>query len=166
MLDSIDLNVGDTLMIASNVGGTANMYTWVKGEDTVIDGQTEAGLQIDSVVVEDSGSYYVLVQNTTVPGLDIFSEPTVVNVTPPSGVDEVPFEGLKVLGNPVNERLVITSDELISQVSIFSVDGQLIYRQFPASNNVDIDIATYTSGLYLVMLQNETKYQIIKIAKD
>jgi Leucine-rich repeat (LRR) protein len=166
MADTIDLNTGDTLTISAEVGGSANMYTWVKGVDEVIDGQTEASLQIDSVTVDDSGSYFVLVQNATVPGLDIFSEATVVNVSPPSGVDEVPFEGLKVLGNPVDQRLLISSDELITQVSVFSVDGQLIYRQFPASNNVDIDMATYTSGLYVVMLQNETKYQIIKIAKD
>ena len=166
MLDTINLNSGDTLSLSVAVGGTANTYMWVKGEDTVIDGATESSFHIDSVDVDDAGSYYAFIQNTIVTGLDIFSERTEVTVAPPSGVDEIDFEGLQVLGNPVDDRLQIKSDELIHMVSVFNANGQLVSRtSYNDARNVQVEMSNFTSGLYYVMLQNDIKYQTIKVVK-
>lgn len=71
---AIDLMMGETLNLSVDVGGSANIYTWITGEDTVIEGATETTYQKEGVTVEDALSYKALIQSNLVPGLDIFSE--------------------------------------------------------------------------------------------
>ncbi|GLR17892.1 T9SS type A sorting domain-containing protein [Portibacter lacus] len=161
----LELNSGDTLRLAVNVGGTANTYTWFKGEDDVIAGATESNLQIDSVAVEDSGEYGAFVQNTLVPGLDIFSNKFTVTVTPPSGTEEIDFEGLKVYGNPVNERIILTSDENISDLFVYDVNGKMVMKFDVNAQNVDVNVTGLNAGLYIILIANDAKYQTIKFVK-
>ena len=167
MAQMIDLNSGDTLKLGYEVGGSANMYMWILGEDMVIDGATEANFQIDSVSVDDSGDYKVMIQSTLVPGLDIFSEPQTVLVTPPSGLEEVDFKGLRVLGNPVGENVIITSDEAIQNMYLYDIDGKLLNQKLNVNaTNVSMNVTGLTSGIYVLIVSNDSKYQTIKLIKN
>ncbi len=168
------MRVGDKAIAIGNALGEFDTTVTVRVNNLLdteyiadaIDGAEASTYQNDSVTVDDSGMYMARVQNTIVTGLEILTETTTVTVLAPSGVHEVPFEGLKVLGNPVGEKLLIKSDELISQVSVFSVDGQLVARQFNDANDVNLNMTGYRSGVYLVVIQNESKYQTIKVVKE
>ncbi|WP_235296268.1 T9SS type A sorting domain-containing protein [Portibacter marinus] len=162
---ALDLDTGDTLAISVNVGGSSNVYTWIKGEDMVVEGAEEATLQIDSVTTEDSGSYFALVQSPLVPGLDIFSEPTTVSVAPPSGLVELTFDGLKIYGNPVGEKVRIQSEEVIGKVSVFNAAGQLVFRQSYNAKDIQLNLGHLHAGLYHIMLQDDQKYQTISVVK-
>lgn len=167
MAGMMDLNSGDTLRLTSDVGGSANIYTWIIGEDTVIDGATEANYQKDSVTVDDSGDYRVLVQSELVPGLDIFTEPIAVTVTPPSGLEEVDFKGLRVLGNPVVDRVLITSDEAIQDMFLYNLDGKLVnQRRNINTTSINMNVTGLNSGIYFLVVSNDVKYQTIKLVKE
>ena len=73
-----------SLDLSVEVGGTANIYQWVKdGAD--IPGATGDTLSISPVTNPDHGSYIVRVTNTLVTGLTLYSRPihvTVINIAP------------------------------------------------------------------------------------
>ena len=65
---------GSEVTLTSGVGGTANVYTWLKGGADVV--ATTADYTIDAFdAATHSGSYSAIVQSGLVPGLDIFVAP-------------------------------------------------------------------------------------------
>jgi hypothetical protein len=162
--DSIVLNIGDTLTLSIDIGGTANMYTWIKDEIS-IDGATEAMYQNDSVTIEDTGNYSALVQNNLVPGLDIFRAITNVTVNNSTGLEEIPFNGLRVLGNPFGDKIIISSEETIENLHLYDLNGRLLMRNFINSNTAEIDATGLNAGMYIILISNDQKYQTIKMVK-
>ncbi|MEE9466379.1 MAG: T9SS type A sorting domain-containing protein [Candidatus Neomarinimicrobiota bacterium] len=67
------------LTISVPVGGTANVYQWMK-DGVDIPGATGDTLRIFSVAYADSGSYVLRLTNTIVPDLTLYSRPTRLKV--------------------------------------------------------------------------------------
>ena len=67
-------DAGSMVTLTSNVGGSDNIYSWIKGEADVVG--SEADLTIDAFdAATNSGRYSALVQSGLVPGLDIVVAP-------------------------------------------------------------------------------------------
>ena len=83
--------------------------------------------------------------------------------------EEVKHDNLIIHSNPVSDRLVLsgfTMDMDISQVSIFTIDGQQVMSMPFDSNRtkVDLDIARLGSGIYVLKL-NGASPQAIRFVK-
>ena len=163
METSLDLAPGDTLSLAVEVGGSANIYSWIKGADEVVG--EEASYQVDSVGADDAGDYMLLVQSSLVPGLDIFSELYTVTIGGATGIDEQYFGDIRVLGNPVGDDLRIEADEMIERINIYNVGGQEIHQELVQSKYISIPVGHFSPGIYFVTLRAGQKYRTIKISK-
>jgi len=162
---TIELMAGETLSLSVDVGGTANSYTWIIGEDAVIDGATEATYEKEGVTTDDAVKYKVLVQNSIVTGLDIFSEFFSVIVDGVSSIEEPQFAGLKILGNPVANELRLEADEKIELIHIVDVAGKVVKQQRVNSTSVQVQVNELQAGVYFVVLSTEGEFHTVRIVK-
>ena len=162
---TIELMAGDTLRLSIDVGGTANSYQWIIGEEDLIDGATEAMYQKDDVTAADAVKYRALIQNSLVPGLDLFSEFFSVTVDGVSGIQEQEFEGLKVLGNPVGHLLRIEANENIERLSLFDMTGRLLEERSINSQSLSLPVDHLQAGVYFAVLRSGNKFHTIKVLK-
>ncbi|MBJ2174879.1 T9SS type A sorting domain-containing protein [Aureibaculum sp. A20] len=83
-------------------------------------------------------------------------------------VDNFSLENIKLYPNPISidEQLTISSQEIITAISVYNTLGQEVYQAKPNANNYVINLNKITSGIYLVKLNNtENKsinYRLIK----
>jgi Leucine-rich repeat (LRR) protein/pimeloyl-ACP methyl ester carboxylesterase len=77
------VSLGDSLTLKVSVGGTANLYQWMKdGFD--IPGANDSLYTIDTVTFADSGSYVCRITNTIATELTLYSRPINVSVEGPA----------------------------------------------------------------------------------
>ncbi len=74
-------------------------------------------------------------------------------------------ETLSVAPNPANDLLLIKTPNVISEVSIFDIGGRLIKTISAVSNNVEVNIASLSSGMYIVKVTSGDKSESRKILK-
>ncbi|MFC1483702.1 fibronectin type III domain-containing protein [Candidatus Neomarinimicrobiota bacterium] len=74
------LFVGESVFLQVSVGGTANVYQWVKGAEVV---GTEDTVTIGPVSTADAGTYQLKITNTIVTSLTLHSMPYNINVIDP-----------------------------------------------------------------------------------
>ncbi len=156
---------GDTVNMEVAVGGSANMYTWVKGEEEVV---SETPIYtIESATTADGATYYLLVQNELVPGLDIRSADIVLTVDGVTSIEDLNHFGeINLLGNPVQHTLSINAGSNIDRVFIHSISGQQMTNQIINNKQINLPVANLTPGLYLVTLQAEGQFYTLKVVKE
>ncbi|MBO7652418.1 MAG: T9SS type A sorting domain-containing protein [Bacteroidales bacterium] len=71
----------------------------------------------------------------------------------PSNIEDNVASIIAVFPNPVNEILNITSLEIISEIEIVNVMGQVVKRIDVNSDNVVCDVKDLTSGVYVVRIR-------------
>ena len=87
----------------------------------------------------------------------------IVNVDACSGINNLNKIDFTVLPNPTTNLVVIEAKEMI-ELSIFSIDGQLIYKT-PATEKVEIATSEWSSGIYLVQIKTENRVETSKLVK-
>ncbi len=71
-----------------------------------------------------------------------------------------------VFPNPANEKIRISSDfALIESLTIFSTDGKKIRSQQNLSNNFEIDLSQWPSGIYFMKIESGTESRFIRFSK-
>jgi hypothetical protein len=74
--------------------------------------------------------------------------------------------GLRYYPNPVDRFLKMESDSVIKQLSIFNINGQLIYCDKQQEKEKNISAESWTKGIYIVKaLLDDGKTHIIKVLK-
>ncbi len=73
------LKEGDTLSVSVTVGGANNEYQWVK-DGVDLTGKTSNTLNIQGVVLSDSGDYHLKISNTNLSGLTLTSSTFKVSI--------------------------------------------------------------------------------------
>ncbi|HLN96754.1 MAG TPA: T9SS type A sorting domain-containing protein [Flavobacterium sp.] len=87
---------------------------------------------------------------------DLFMELTSNEVT-----DERIATQTRVFPNPVADVLQVVSDKPIESIAIYSLDGKAVYTA-PSPQNT-IDLKYLTTGLYLVVINQEENFKIVKL---
>ena len=119
----------------------------------------EVGLSSYSVTsVLEAGTYYWRVTTTNECGSSVSGAFSFVVST--SNIRELNGRKVDFLPNPTNDLVNVLFSEALSGelvVEVFSVNGQQLQRlQFDRpAQNVEIDLASYASGVYLIRLVNE-----------
>ena len=78
-------------------------------------------------------------------------------------VESVEMSSFRMIPIPANEVLHICNNEIIQKISIRDISGKEIANYFPASKDVNITTNTFTSGVYVVLLQTESKSHVEKL---
>ena len=80
-------------------------------------------------------------------------------------VDEFSNDNIKIYPNPVTDRLYLSNNDFIKNISIFDLNGKQVLNK-----NLDfqyVDVSTLKSGVYLVkILLNNSSTYISKIIVD
>ena len=87
---------------------------------------------------------YLEGSNVTAPQTFVFSN----NLA----VDENEYGSLVVYPNPVKNRLMIESDEVIHQCEVYSITGQLLLSVTNCSDRLEVPVEELPQGVYLVKL--------------
>lgn len=80
-------------------------------------------------------------------------------------VSEVDFATrLKAFPNPVNDNLTLQNDaSSIEKIQIFNLQGQKLFESnYTDQNTVTLDFSGFTTGIYLVVVNNKTNLKISK----
>ena len=72
--------------------------------------------------------------------------------TDPEEVPEVSLSKTEIISfpNPVDRVLVISSLNKIEGISIYSVDGKLLYSEFGKTRNIQLPVTNLSNGIYLI----------------
>ncbi|MDN3678006.1 T9SS type A sorting domain-containing protein [Flavobacterium paronense] len=81
------------------------------------------------------------------------------------GNDEFEINNLKVYPNPTIDILTVSYSEPISGVEVFNIIGQQVFSVESRTNEVQIDMARYASGTYLIKVSVDDMTKTVKVIK-
>ncbi len=68
-----------------------------------------------------------------------------------------------IFNNPVNDKLIITSNNTINDIKIIDVMGRTVYQQADLNiDNININTANWNNGLYVLVINSKETFKIIK----
>ena len=100
---------------------------------------------------------------------DAYSIPVYITVVPQPcslGVSGVDISGLQYYPNPVNSILTIEAQEVITDVTIYTVLGQMLETKAINSSSATLDLSAFAKGPYFLKIHANDKVRNIKIIKD
>ncbi|MFH1160889.1 MAG: choice-of-anchor J domain-containing protein [bacterium] len=86
----------------------------------------------------------------------------------PVGIDPVAANqpGIRLFPNPATTFLNITSPDQLLEVQIFNTFGQTVYAGKVSGNSLQINIQNFESGLYIVQVRSENRFETKKFMKQ
>lgn len=87
--------------------------------------------------------------------------------TPPCDLANTGFEvsGLGYYPNPVRDVFNLRAKELINEVSIYNVQGQLVSHDAVQSATVKLDLSSLATGMYFIKVTANGKVENVKVVK-
>ncbi len=111
------------------------------------------------------GDYFLKLTSTS-PTNTNYQTPYQFNITTTLSADDTSFETFVFYPNPVKDILYLNHIQL-TKVSVYSVLGQLIdTKSFENSSTNTLDFSNLESGIYLVVLENDSQQKTIKVIKE
>ncbi len=112
-------------------------------------------LSINPKLIEGSGTvqYYVFETGDYNNG-----QTMTFHIDTPAYVGLTSINGLhfQFYPNPIEDKLIIHSEEKINRISIFDLTGKMIYQSnITSTENIHIDALSWQSGIYLLEVMNE-----------
>lgn len=80
-------------------------------------------------------------------------------------VDSVQSPELR-FNNPVKSSLYITSDDVVNQVRIFSINGQQVFEKSYETSSPVLDLSTAPSGIYILEITTDKQLRRAKLVKE
>jgi Secretion system C-terminal sorting domain len=75
--------------------------------------------------------------------------------------------GLGVFPNPVSDKLRIQAEEgSLTNLKVYHINGQLLYNQTVAAQNVDLDVSNFAKGVYVVAAHLNNETHLTKFVKN
>lgn len=111
------------------------------------------------------GDYFLKLTSTS-PTNTNYQTPYQFNITTTLSADDTNFESFVFYPNPVKDILYLNHIQL-TKASVYSVLGQLIdTKSFENSSTNSLDFSSLESGIYLVVLENDSQQKTIKVIKE
>ncbi len=134
---------------ADEIGEDAIMEMLAENEDYL------EGVDVSTVTVETNVKYYVVAQAKNAD--DVWGEITKVEfVVEDDAVEELGNAVFEIYPNPAKEYVRITSSSNIEELSIFTVEGKMVYSQSVNQQETMIDVTEFNRGTYIVrMIAND-----------
>lgn len=155
---TVDVSVTQTLpTITSNATGA--IYQWVDCDNgnAIIPGATSASY----TPTADAGNYAVMVTQN---GCTETSSCYLVDQT---AISELTANNLLVFPNPTSDKVSVTWDGNISYIEITDVRGRLLnHVEVSNLNETKLDVAVYSSGVYLLHIVGDNGRTVIDLIKQ
>lgn len=87
------------------------------------------------------------------------------NVTDEMGTREIANVEVSVYPNPVANQLTISSKELVKEVKIYSMTGQLVQVEKPNNADISLNVSSLKPGVYNVHISTTSGTKSVKVVK-
>ena len=147
----------DVLLYDIEVTATG-VVAWYESEEDALSGENP--LSEDTIVPEGSTTYYA----TQTIG-DCQSAPFAVTVDVVLGGKGFDAASFRYYPNPVNDVLNLTYSKTITSVTVFNLLGQEVIAKKAGQNTIQIDMSQLAAGTYMVKVQSDDAFRMIKVVK-
>ncbi|MES2557050.1 MAG: T9SS type A sorting domain-containing protein [Bacteroidota bacterium] len=89
---------------------------------------------------------------------------TTYNINTSLGLNETSVQS-SVYPNPFQQEVTIRAKSMIQTVSVSDMSGKQLFTQSTDSNELKLDLSTYSSGIYLLNIQTQTGIETHRIVK-
>lgn len=156
--ESVTVQPGDIIELSVDVYTAYGVRTSHDGVNfTTIQGGTYyPGVIFDTLIGQGNSNFYLRVENQS--GIDMLTiNITIDNTASISAVEEIEFN---VYPNPFVDYVNI--DGYVEKVSVFDLNGKLIFSDTPNSTNTKIDLSYLNSGTYILIINDRKSIKIQK----
>ncbi|RWX00788.1 T9SS type A sorting domain-containing protein [Flavobacterium cerinum] len=147
----------DVLLYDIEVTATG-VVAWYETEEDAESGENP--LPEDTIVPAGTTTYYA----TQTIG-ECESAPFAVTVDVVLGVKGFNSAAFNYYPNPVSDVLNLSYSNAITSVKVFNLLGQEVVTKNTDQNTVQIDLSQFAAGTYMVKIQSEDAYKVIKVVK-
>ena len=170
---SITLEEGQNFSISAITNSPDNTYTWIK-DGVTLSNETLQTFNISETALDDTGAYHAEIDNSVVTGLVLSTGTTNLTVSEVLGlIDMGLLEPINVYPNPAKNRIIISPDKSLSpqaELKFYKLDGKLIeVKSLKYSldiSKIEIDISSFSKGIYLMILKDADKLFYHKLIKE
>ena len=81
------------------------------------------------------------------------------------GNEEFVINSIKLYPNPVVDIVTISSTEMMTNIEVVNILGQIVFSKSVNENETTIDMSRYSSGSYIVRVLVDEKVKIFKVIK-
>lgn len=159
--DNVNAVVSVTSIVTSSMNGTI-----LNSAGTAVGAsQNNSGNTLNFTRVLTPGDYFLKLTSTN-PTNTNYQTPYQFNITTTLSADDTSFESFVFYPNPVEDILYL-DNIVLSKASIYSVLGQLIEtKSFENATSNTLDLSSLESGIYLIVLENDSQQKTIKVVKE
>ena len=159
--DNVNAVVNVSSIVTSSMNGTI-----LNSAGTAVGAaQNNSGNTLSFTRVLTPGDYFLKLTSTN-PTNTNYQTPYQFNITTTLSADDTSFESFVFYPNPVKDILYLDNIAL-SKASIYSVLGQLIEtKSFENATSNTLDLSSLESGIYLIVLENDSQQKTIKVVKE
>ncbi|WP_293873798.1 T9SS type A sorting domain-containing protein [Flavobacterium sp.] len=145
-------------------GETVGLIVTTSGTNLVWYNAASGGAVVPNGTALVSGTTYFASQNN-----GTCESATRLAVTVTSGAclgnDTFEMKALKVYPNPTVDLLNVSYSETISRIEVFNIIGQKVFSEESNASDLQIDMARYASGTYLIKVYAADMFKTVKIIK-
>jgi PKD repeat protein len=140
-------------------GGTIVTYTWYfgDGDSIVYSGQTSP-----QHTYKAEGNYTVRLCVKTNRDCESCTTMQISAV----GLNQVRISNLKIYPNPNAGVFELSADDVIEQIEVMNVAGQVVQKIDAGSAQMKIDIQALTDGVYFIRVQINGYSSVVKVIKQ
>ena len=158
-------NVNAIVNVSSIVTSAMNGTILNSAGTAVGASQNNSGATISFTRTLAPGDYYLKLTSTS-PTNTNYTTPYQFNITTTLSADDTSFESFVFYPNPVKDILNLENITL-SKATVYSVLGQLIEtKTFENATSNTLDLSSLESGIYLIVLENDSLQKTIKVIKE
>lgn len=158
-------NVNAIVNVSSIVTSAMNGTILNSAGTTVGASQNNSGATISFTRTLAPGDYYLKLTSTN-PTNTNYTTPYQFNITTTLSADDTSFESFVFYPNPVKDILNLENITL-SKATVYSLLGQLIEtKTFENATSNTLDLSSLESGIYLIVLENDSQQKTIKVVKE
>ena len=159
--DNVNAIVNVSSIVTSSMNGTI-----LNSAGTAVGAaQNNSGNTLSFTRVLTPGDYFLKLTSTN-PTNTNYQTPYQFNITTTLSADDTSFESFVFYPNPVKDILHLDNISL-SKASVYSILGQLIEaKSFENTTSNALDLSSLESGIYLIVLENDSQQKTIKVIKE
>ncbi|MCF6241112.1 MAG: putative Ig domain-containing protein, partial [Bacteroidales bacterium] len=150
-----DVDKGDRIVLSAKLADGSSLPDWLNFDE-------QSGKLYGTAA--SIGDYRIMITATDIAGASTSDEFT-LSVKSITGINRLSESKVSIYPNPTTGKFVIETNYYSDDLDIIIRDnqGRIIKQMKPQSKNTDVDISTYSSGLYFIELRNKEESIVHKI---
>ena len=153
-------NSSQTLSAGATISDLVISPSSVLWYATEQDALNDVNTLTDNFPLEDGATYYAVNDNG-----QCRSHAFPVSVQLTLSIADIEKVDIEHFPNPVRSHLKVTSDQMIGEIRIYDMRGKLLLKKTYQDTDVQVDMGSFTSAVYIVQLRTAGQIGHFKVVK-